>query len=76
MWWMHGIGGLGMGIGMLFWLALLGGLVAFVLWVVRRLPAHDGTGSGADALEILRRRYARGELSRQQHEQMKRDLDA
>ena len=36
----------------------------------RRLP-----GSGEDALDILKQRYAKGEITREQFEQMKKDLE-
>ena len=32
-------------------------------------------GGRADAVEILRQRYARGEITREQYEQMKTDID-
>ncbi len=74
--WMHGIGGIGMGLGILVWLALLGGIAALVVWAVRQYSPRTGAGPGEDALEILRRRYAQGEITREQFEQMKRDLKA
>jgi len=65
-----------MGIGLLFWLVIIGGVVALVVWLVRS-SSHRGTGSspqGPDALEIARRRYASGEISKEQFEQLKKDF--
>jgi putative membrane protein len=76
---MHGYGGLGtlgMGVGLLFWLALVAGIVVLVVWAVRQAGSRPRDERGPDAVEILRQRYARGELSREQFEQMKRDLGA
>ena len=81
--WHHGYGlmdGFGgtwmMGLGMLFWLAIIAVVIALVVWVVRS-SSQRGTGSspqGPDALEIARRRYASGEISKEQFEQLKNDL--
>lgn len=65
-----------MGIGMLFWLLVVAGVVLLVVWAVRT-ASRQGTGptmQGADALEIARRRYASGEISKEQFEQLKNDL--
>jgi putative membrane protein len=59
---------------------LLGCLaVAFVIWLVRTLASRPaGGGSAAEvsrgARGILDERYARGEISREEFEQMKKDL--
>ena len=36
---------------------------------------QDNRNSGATAREILDRRYARGEISREEYQQMKKDLE-
>ena len=64
--------------GFFFWLIpllALGVLVAF--FAVRRAGARGPMGgehAGA-ALRILQERYARGDIQREQFEQMKRDLE-
>ncbi|HSC71281.1 MAG TPA: SHOCT domain-containing protein [Candidatus Methylomirabilis sp.] len=72
-----GFGGSGMGfVGwifmLLFWGLIIVGLVLVVRWLWdQRRP---GTG-GADApIEILKRRYARGEISKEEFDRMKQDL--
>jgi len=61
---------------MLFWVALIVGLVVLIRWFVVRTPeAPPGGQGGPSAVEILRRRYARGEITREQFEQMLHDLE-
>jgi len=68
--------GWGMGFGwifmILFWALILLGIVTLAKWV---LTAASGS-SGKRPLEILKERYARGEITRDQYEQMRRDLDS
>lgn len=72
----------GMGFGMmllgwLFWLGLLIILVLAVAWAIgsARRPRRDAAERDR-AIAILRERYARGELSKEEYEQRKRDLAA
>ena len=74
-WWMLW-GGLMM---VLFW----GAIIALVVWAVQSLGRGDDghAQSGATKspartpLEIAKERYARGEIGRDEFEQMKRDLE-
>ena len=70
-----GWGGMGFGmLGMaLFWLFLIIGIVALVkgTW---GWGASAGRSREKTALDILRERYARGELSHEQFEEMRRNL--
>ncbi|MBI4241832.1 MAG: SHOCT domain-containing protein [Candidatus Rokubacteria bacterium] len=53
-----------------FWALVIAGLVLGIRWLVRQ-----GWEPRADpALEILRQRYARGEINREEFEAKKRDL--
>ncbi len=79
MWFDHGGASWGMMVFGMFWMVLIwGAVIAFIVWVVRKLTDRgdpgQGTGGGPDPLEIARERYARGEISREVFEQMKRDL--
>jgi putative membrane protein len=78
----YGYGYWGMIIGTLITLVVLGGLVWLVVWAVRRTssnPNNADQGGGAarpqTAREILDQRFARGEITREQYQQMKQDLD-
>lgn len=71
-WWMWGAGGLVMMLMMLaFWGLMIAGLVLGVRWLV-----SQGRNERPDrALEILRERYARGEINKEEFEARRRDLD-
>jgi putative membrane protein len=54
---------------------IIGGIVLLVVWLVRNLgPASFGPPSGESPLDILKGRYAKGEIDKQQYEEMRRDL--
>jgi putative membrane protein len=79
--WMHGFGGFGlMGgiIGLLFNLAILIGFVWLVVWAIKRFTSGATTGSPSSgyqsARELLQARYARGEITREQYQQMLQDI--
>jgi putative membrane protein len=68
--------GWGLGFGwifmILFWGLIILGIVALAKW----LFSSAGSGaSGKGTLEILKERYARGEITREQYEQMRKDLE-
>ena len=70
-------GGGGMGIIMiLFWLIVIVAVALAASSIFsNRHPSHQSEGgSDLDAVEILRRRYARGEIDKQQYESMRQDL--
>ncbi|MDP2478995.1 MAG: SHOCT domain-containing protein [Candidatus Palauibacterales bacterium] len=74
---MMGGWGWGFGIlGMLFWLALIVLVVVLVWRLMERGGRGDSRHEGAreTPLEILKKRYARGEIDRDEFERMKRDL--
>ena len=78
---MGGSGWLVLLVILFLFLLLMGGLIAGVVWLVQRGPGGVGRGgpeverrSEEDALEILRRRYARGEISREEFESMREDI--
>lgn len=67
-----GMGGL-MGIGMIiFWGLVIWGIVLLVRGAI---STTGGTSpQGSSALEILKQRYARGEINKEEFEQKKKDL--
>jgi|DewCreStandDraft_1066081.scaffolds.fasta_scaffold00013_106 putative membrane protein len=60
-------------LGVAFWLLMLAGITLLVVWAIRQV-GPDQAGSRR-ALEILKERYARGEITREQYEQIRRDLE-
>lgn len=71
--WMHGGG---WGFGILFWVVILGVVVLAIRWAVWRRPddTAEGTTRHETPLEVLQKRYARGDLSKEEYEQKRRDL--
>jgi putative membrane protein len=74
MWYMHE----GMGWWMVFggvWMVIFwGGLIALTVWGITRLNRRDDSSPKHDPLDIARERYARGEISKKEFEQLKKDL--
>lgn len=72
--------GLGLGGGGLFMLLFLGVLVVAavvgVRWLWDQTRPAAGRGQEESSLEILKRRYARGEIGREEFELKKRDLES
>ncbi len=70
--WHSGLWGAAMALWMLlFWTAVIGGIV----WLISALRPREAAVGPEDPLETLRRRYARGEITREQYEEMRRDLE-
>jgi putative membrane protein len=57
---------------LLFWILVIIGIVVLVKWLMEK--DKRTSDSGENPLEILKRRYARGEIDREEFEQKKRDL--
>ena len=82
--WGHGPRMMGWGFGMgwfgtilmaAFWIAVIVGVVFLIRWLPLSMRAGShGTTSGESALEILKKRYARGEIDKEEFEAKKRDL--
>lgn len=75
---MHGFG---FGIGGFFWMVLIWILlIAGAVWLIKMIFSGTRPQSGEDsvgdekAIDILNKRYARGELNREEFELMKSDL--
>lgn len=73
---MMGYGGFGaMGAFGWIWMVLVWVVVVgLVVWGVSALLGGRTGGNEADALEILRKRYARGEISQAEYDQAKHAL--
>jgi len=69
-------------LAMLSTLLVIGGIAALVWWAFGRPGGAGPSGPGAsprgegDARAILDARYARGELTREQYQQMRSDLES
>lgn len=70
------MGGFGaMGLMSIIWIGILGLIIWAVVTAVRRPGESGNPNQPADsALEILKRRYARGEIDKEEFEAKKKDL--
>ena len=71
----HGMEGIGwgwLGLGLLH-MAVFWGVVLLAFAALRKWLG-DGLGIESRAIDILKARYAKGELTREQFEQLKRDI--
>lgn len=68
--WMEGAGWWAMGAGMLLWVLVLAVVVGLVVWAINRTTGSaGGARSGGDsAEEVLRRRFAAGEIDAEEYE--------
>lgn len=72
--WMWGGPGIGMVVGMLFWILLIVGTVLLVVWAVQRFSVRGSGKVEESALDILNKRYARGEIGREEYEEKKKAI--
>lgn len=56
-----------------FWIIVIIGLVFLIKWIVQQGNPPE-TRTGETPLEILKKRYARGEINKEEFEQRKKDL--
>ena len=60
---------------LIFFLLIITGVVLLIIWLVRKTSASGSAEIKKDsALEILKTRYARGEISKKEYDEMKKDL--
>ena len=73
-WPMMGFGGFGMIFGFIFFVLLIIGIILLIVWLVRRTGYNITDKTSTHSLEILKERYAKGELAKEQYENMKKEL--
>ncbi len=76
---MGGYGGfgfnlLGMIVPLVFWALILVGIMLLVVWVVLNVSKTSQPSNSDPAIEILKARYVRGEITKEQFNAIKRDL--
>lgn len=80
---MGGLGAQGFGynplgaiLSLAFWALLIGGIVLLVVWLSRNFRGSAVVSqAGSAPLEIIKTRYARGEITREQFELMRKDVE-
>ena len=64
-WWLFG------GVWMLiFW----GGLIALIIWGIAKLTGRGGSATKDDPLDVAKERYAKGDISKEEFKQIKKDI--
>ena len=78
--WYGGMGWIGMILGAILCIAVLIGLIYLIAWAVRRTSGNSSqSGSQApisqSAKDIVKARYAKGEITRDEYQKILSDLD-
>ena len=71
---MWGGGWMGGAFMMIFWILVIVAIYYGIKWATKGGDSQ-GMGRGESALEVLKRRYASGEIDRDQYLSMKKDLE-
>jgi putative membrane protein len=59
----------------IFWILVIVGIIFLIRWLIHSTKGGAaGTQSGSGAIEILKERYARGEINKEEFEEKKKDL--
>ena len=71
-----GMGWFGMIFMILFWVLVIAGIVSLVRWLFqnRGNRSYSGVSRGSQAMDILKERYAKGEITHDEFESMKREI--
>ena len=68
---------LGAILSLVLWALIISGIVLMVVWLARNANRGESfIGSSESPLDILKRRYAKGEVTKEQFDAIKRDLEA
>ena len=63
-------------LGVVFWIFIITCAVLLVLWISGKRGGDKRVLGEDSALEILNKRYARGEIAKELYEEMKKDISA
>ena len=72
MWWPWGTA---MGWWIVVWMVVFwGALIALIVWGIKRLTERGDSSQKRNPLDVVKERYAKGEITREEFEQLKKDL--
>jgi putative membrane protein len=63
-------------LGVVFWIFIITCTVLLVMWIVGKSGRGKPVEGEDSAMEILNKRYARGEITKEQFDEMKKDISA
>jgi len=63
-----------MGFGVVWMVIFWGGLIALIVWGIKKLTERNGSSSKRDSLDIAKERYAKGEISEEEFQLLKKNL--
>ena len=71
-----GMGWFGMIFMILFWVLVIAGIVFLVRWLHQSTgkTSYSGGSTGSQAMDILKERYAKGEIAHDEFESMKKEI--
>ncbi len=71
-----GMGWFGMIFMLLFWVAVIAGIVFLIRWLLQSTGGRNRSnlGKSSQAMDILKERYAKGEISKDEFESMKKEI--
>lgn len=70
------MGWFGMIMMLLFWVLVIAGIVVLIRWLVQNTGSRSRSNvdTSSQAMDILKERFAKGEISRDVFESMKKDI--
>jgi putative membrane protein len=72
--WDWGSGGWWMGFGFIWMVLFWGAFIALIVWAVKKFTGGTSANRKNDPIDIARERYARGEITKEEFEQIKKTL--
>ena len=74
MWYMHEGFGWWMAFGGLWMIIFWGGIIGLVIWGIFKLTGRNSSTHLTNPTDIAKERYAKGEISREEYDRIKKDL--
>jgi putative membrane protein len=70
-----GLGIIGMVLGFIFLAIIVTGIIILIIWIVKRTSSSGiEKDSSSNTLEILKQRYARGEITKREFDDIRKDI--